>query len=111
MASGVTVLDLEGPSTIESQRESLLRETVRGLLAQDRLHILLNLDAVSDIDSAGLGDIVQAYTTLKRAGGSLKLEHLRPHVRKLLAITMLLTVIDTFESEAEALASFARPPA
>jgi anti-sigma B factor antagonist len=109
-ASGVTVLDVEGPITIESQQESLLRETVRSLLAHGRLHVLLNLDSVSDVDSAGLGDIVQAYMTLKRAGGSLKLEHLKPHVHKLLAVTMLLTVIDTFESEADALASFAGSP-
>ena len=58
------------------------------------------------IDSAGLGEIVRTYTTVSRQGGSLKLLSLTKRITDLLAITKLLTVFETYESENEAVQSF-----
>jgi len=58
------------------------------------------------IDSAGLGEIVRTYTTVSRQGGSLKLLNLTKRITDLLAITKLLTVFETFDSESDALKSF-----
>ena len=101
----VTILDVDGRMTAESP-ERLFCVTVRHLLRQGRIQFLVNLERVPYIDSTGLADIMEAYATTTRQGGAFKLEHLSLHVRELLRITALLTVLDVFESEATALASF-----
>jgi anti-sigma B factor antagonist len=67
---------------------------------------LLNLEGVPYIDSAGLGEVVRTYTTVSRQGGSLKLLNLTKRIEDLLSITKLLTVFETFDSEAEAVQSY-----
>ena len=106
----VTILDIEGQMTIEF--ESLDRPvpaTVRHLLGDGRKQFLLNLARVRHLDTRGLVEIMEAYLTTTRQGGTLKLEHLSPHVRELLRITRLSTVLEVFDSEAGALASFGAP--
>jgi anti-sigma B factor antagonist len=69
--------------------------------------ILLNLADVPYVDSAGLGEIVRTYTTVSRKGGKLKLLNLTKKIQDLLSITKLLTVFETYESEDEAVRSYA----
>ena len=57
------------------------------------------------MDSAGLGELVQAYATTKNRGGALKLLNVTKRLRDLLVVTKLLTVFETFDSEASALTS------
>ena len=59
-----------------------------------------------EVDSAGLGEIVRCYTTVSRKGGKLKLLNLTKKIQDLLAITKLLTVFETYDSEEEAVRSF-----
>ena len=70
---------------------------------QGHKNILVNLANVTHVDSAGLGELVGAYTTVTKAGGSMKLVNLTKRLHDLLAITKLLTVFDTFDSEQDAL--------
>jgi anti-sigma B factor antagonist len=58
------------------------------------------------VDSAGLGEIVQCYTTVTKNGGSLKLLAVTKRIKDLLSITKLLTVFECHDTEAEGLASF-----
>ena len=101
----VVVLDLKGKLTI-GEGDALLKETIQKLMEKGHNNLLLNLEGVPYVDSAGLGEIVRTYTTVSRQGGSLKLLNLTKRITDLLAITKLLTVFDTFESEAEAVSSF-----
>ena len=101
----VTVLDLKGKMTL-GEGDELLKDKINSLLQQDRKHILLNLEGVPYIDSAGLGEIVRTYTTVSRQGGKLKLVNLTKRITDLLSITKLLTVFETFENEADALKSY-----
>ena len=101
----VVVLDLKGKLTI-GEGDELLKETIQKLMEQGHKQLLLNLADVPYVDSAGLGEIVRTYTTVNRQGGSLKLLNLTKRITDLLAITKLLTVFDTFESEADAVSSF-----
>jgi len=103
--NGVTVLDLKGKITLGDGDEAL-KDKINSLIQQGRKSILLNLEAVPYIDSAGLGEVVRTYTTVSRQGGSLKLLNLTKRIEDLLSITKLLTVFETFESEPEALKSF-----
>ncbi len=104
--SGVMIVDLSGKIML-GEGGMTLRDEVRKLLAKGSKKILLNLAEVSYIDSAGLGELVSAYTAVKNSGGELKLLNLTAKVRDLLVITKLLTVFDAKDNEAAAVSSFA----
>ena len=102
----VILLDLKGRMTM-GEGDELLKDKVNSLILQGRKKIVFNLEGVPYIDSSGLGEIVRTYTTVRRQGGSLKLVNLTKRITDLLAITKLLTVFDTYDSEADAVRSFA----
>src|SRR5262245_42048206 len=102
----VTILDLKGKITL-GEGDELLKDKVNSLVNQGHKKSILNLADVPYIDSAGLGEIVRTYTTVSRQGGSLKLLNLTKRITDLLSITKLLTVFETFESEGDAVKSFA----
>ena len=101
----VTILDLKGKMTL-GEGDELLKDKINSLIHQGQKNLLLNLEGVPYIDSAGLGEIVRTYTTVSRQGGSLKLLNLTKRIEDLLSITKLLTVFDTFDTEAEAIKSY-----
>ena len=101
----VTILDLKGKITL-GEGDEALKDKINSLIHQNRKRILLNLEDVPYIDSAGLGEIVRTYTTVSRQGGQLKLVNLTKRITDLLSITKLLTVFETFDTEPEALKSF-----
>ena len=101
----VTILDLKGKITLGDGDEAL-KDKINSLVLQNKKRILLNLADVPYIDSAGLGEVVRTYTTVSRQGGQLKLVNLTKRITDLLSITKLLTVFETFESEAEALKTY-----
>ncbi|MDQ3070658.1 MAG: STAS domain-containing protein [Acidobacteriota bacterium] len=105
IVDGVTVLDLKGKMTL-GEGDELLKDKINSLMNQGRGKILMNLEGVPYIDSAGLGEIVRTYTTVSRQGGTMKLVNLTKRITDLLAITKLLTVFETYDNEPEALKSF-----
>ena len=104
-AGNVTVLDLSGQITF-TQGDQQFKDKVNSLVHQGRKNILVNMANVTHVDSAGLGELVGAYTTVSKAGGSMKLLNLTKRLHDLLAITKLLTIFDTFDSEQDALKQF-----
>jgi anti-sigma B factor antagonist len=104
-AGDVSILDLSG-SVRMGDGAIALRNAIRGLIEQGNKKILLNLAAVKNIDSSGIGELIANYTTLSRDGGQLKLLSLTEKIRDLLVITKLLTVFDSYDDEAEALNSY-----
>jgi anti-sigma B factor antagonist len=104
-SGGVTILDLSGKVTL-GDGDTLLKDKLHSLLHQGKKSVLLNLGQVNYVDSAGLGAIVTAYTTMTREGGSLKLANVTKKLQDLLSITKLLTVFETFDSEDEAIRSY-----
>src|SRR5438105_10133270 len=101
----VTILDLKGKITL-GEGDEALKDKINSLIQQGRTRLLLNFADVPYIDSAGLGRVVGAYSTVTRQGGQLKLVNLTKRITDLLSITKLLTVFETFDSEPEALQSF-----
>ena len=101
----VMVLDVKGKITL-GEGDELLKDKVNSLVNQGHKKMVLNLADVPYLDSAGLGEVVRAYTTVSRQGGSLKLLGLTKRITDLLSITKLLTVFETFETENEAVRSF-----
>ncbi len=102
---GITVLDLGGRIVL-GEGSVQLRDTIKELVTKGQKNILLNLGNVNYIDSSGLGELVSAYTTVKNAGGELKLLNLTKKVHDLLQITKLYTVFDVKDDEASAISAF-----
>jgi anti-sigma B factor antagonist len=105
-AGAVTVLDLAGRLTIDGGAQRL-KDTINALVARGRTRILVNLHDVPYIDSGGLGQLVASYGSVVKSGGALKLLHTSARNHHLLVITHLVTVFDSFDSESDALRSFA----
>jgi anti-anti-sigma factor len=102
----VTILDLSGKITIGSG-DVALREAIQDILGTGATKILINMAAVTMIDSSGIGELVSAYTTSTNRGAKLKLTNLPAKVSDILTITQLITVFDVYDNESEALQSFA----
>lgn len=104
---GVTIVDLSGRITL-GEGSIVLRDTVRDLVGKGRKNILLNLADVTYIDSSGIGELVSAFTSVRKEQGELKLLKLTKKVHDLLQITKLYTVFDIKDDEADAIQSFAK---
>ena len=102
----VVVLTITGDIIAGRGADIRLKDKVNSLLQDGHRKLIVNLAAVTYVDSAGLGQLVQAHATAAKAGGTLKLLHVTKRLRDLLVVTKLLVVFDAFDSEAEALASF-----
>jgi anti-sigma B factor antagonist len=105
--SGVAVIELEGAITLGNGLD-LLREMVTRALDEGFKGILLDLENVMNIDSAGLGELVSLSALADARGGDVKLVHLQKKVRGLLQITKLITIFEAFEDERTAIRSFQR---
>ena len=104
--STVTILDISGHVTLNDGADQI-RDKVKAVLAEGKRHVLIHLGQVSYMDSAGLGELVQAYSTVSKQGGALKLVSPTKRLKDLLVITKLITVFDSYGDEASAVASFA----
>jgi len=101
----VTILDIQGRIVLGDEIHSL-RDAVRTLVAEGRKKIILNLAEVDYIDSSGVGELVGCFTTVRNAGGELKLLNLSQKVHDVLHVTKLYTVFDIRDDEFHAVKSF-----
>jgi anti-sigma B factor antagonist len=104
---GVTVVALDGRIVL-GEESNALREKIKSLVADGKKKIVLNMDNVTFIDSAGLGTLVAAHHSAKAQGAILKLCHLGTKFQEVLQITKLMTIFDVNNTEAEAVASFSK---
>jgi anti-sigma B factor antagonist len=104
---GITVVDMSGRITL-GEGSVVLRDSIRDLIGKGQKKILLNLGDVTYIDSSGIGELVSAFTAVRREGGELKLLNLTKKVHDLLQITKLYTVFDIKDDEAAAIKSFGK---
>jgi len=103
--SHVTILDIHG-RIILGPEIGALRTAVRNLVAEGKKKIILNLADVDYLDSSGVGELVGAFTTVRNAGGELKLLSLTQKVHDVLHVTKLYTVFDIKDDEFTAVKSF-----
>ena len=102
---GVVVLEIEGRLTV-GDSATALREYLRELAAAGKTKVVLNLAQVDYVDSTGLGSLGVAFTTLRKAGGPLRLLNLTRRNVELLVLTKLSTVFELFDDEQHAVNSF-----
>ena len=105
-ASGdVTILELDGRLVLY-EGEADLKAVINDLVSRGRTKIILDLKNVTYIDSAGVGIIIAKYVSVRRAGGDVKLLNLTRRSTRVMTITRLLEVFETFDSEKAAVDSF-----
>jgi anti-sigma B factor antagonist len=102
----VTILDLKGKITIGTG-DIALRNAVQEAINGGATKVLINMTEVSTIDSSGVGELVSAYTTATNRGARVKLANLPAKITDVLTITQLITVFDVYDTEDEAVRSFA----
>ena len=100
----VVILDISGRITL-GEGAVTLRDALQKLLNGGDRKLVMNLEHVDYVDSAGLGELVTAFTIVRAHGGQLKLLKLTHRIHDLLQITKLLTVFDAYDSETEAIKS------
>jgi anti-anti-sigma factor len=64
--------------------------------------VLVDLGQSKRSNSAGLGILIRGYVTLKNADGTLRVFNCSEHVDHMFKITRFNTIIEIFETEAEA---------
>ena len=101
----VAVVDFSGQITL-GESSAKLRTMIREIVAMGHRKILLNLSDVDYIDSAGIGELVSAHTSLRKVQGELKLTNLSRRLRDIMQITRLYTLLDVQADEQSALRSF-----
>lgn len=101
----VAIVDLRG-RLVAGEAVDSLHTVVNQLVAEDCKKILLNLSEVDWIDSSGIGELVGSIKLAERFSVVIKLLRIGDRVRHVLSISKLLPVLDVYEDEQEALASF-----
>jgi anti-sigma B factor antagonist len=101
-AGQATILDLEGALKL-GEGEEAFRNQVQQLIDDGSSRVAVNLAGVTELDSSGIGALVRAFTTLKRAGGKCTFYAPTKRVQMLLKMVRLDSVLDISEDEAAAL--------
>jgi anti-sigma B factor antagonist len=103
---GVTLMTVQGDIVGDESRRRLV-DHVRALLMTERNQIVLDLAGVRNVDSRGLGELIECYGAARAIGGAVKLLGVNGRLADLLVITKLVNVFECFETRTDAVASFA----
>jgi anti-anti-sigma factor len=102
----VQVIKLRGDLKLGDPVEAF-RQTVAELLGQGENQILVNLGDVRMIDSSGIGVLMRCLASVKQHGGSFKLLNPSKLAMQTLKIVGVLNLLEIFDDDQKALASFA----
>ncbi len=105
LIGSVAVISLEG-DVLGGPGANELHNRLRELIASGKKHIVIDLGKVEYMNSSGLGMMTSALTTVRNAGGDLRLANPAERIKSLLVITKLVQVFQTFDSLDAAVASF-----
>lgn len=105
VGGGVSIVALEG-RIVFVEESNALRAKVKSLLAEGKRKIVLNMENIVYIDSAGLGMLVAAHLSARAHGASQCLCHLGSKFQEVLEVTRLATVFQVYSTGPAAVASF-----
>ena len=105
MNGGVAVIDLQGRATLGAEADALRTKMLQAFQHSSR-YVLLNCDQLAYTDSAAIGELMAAYSTITRGGGMVKLLRPHPRMKTLLEVTGLDRVFEIFDDEGKAVGSF-----
>ena len=108
MQGNVAVLTIKG-KLMGGPEMKEMHDHVKGLIHDGVKRVIIDLGKVKWLNSSGLGALMGALTTLRGAGGDLKLANTSDKIQSLLMITKLMSIFDTHENVEKAIAAFGEP--
>ncbi len=99
MGPGIVGLKLDGQ--LDGDTYKTLDQEVSRQLAGNIKTIVLDMQGVDRISSAGIGSLVKAKATAKRKGGDLAMNNLQPQIKRVLEIMALVPTLNVFRNQAE----------
>lgn len=81
-------------------------EYLHNLIDKGMKHVVVDLSGVKFMNSSGLGMLIGALTTVKKADGQFKLARVTDKIESLLIITKLITIFESFDTVEEAVETF-----
>ena len=101
----ISIIDLSGRITI-GEGDVIMREKISEVIDQGQRNIILNLNKVTYMDSAGIGELVACLKRVREKGGAIKLLNASGKVYDLLQLTKLEDIFESYKDEKEAIDSF-----
>lgn len=101
----VIIVDLEG-RLVSGVGDELLRDVVNELLAEGWKKIVINLQAVSILDSTGIGELVAGWKLAHRFEAEIKLLRPKPQIERSLKLAQILPLLEVFDDDGSAVGSF-----
>jgi anti-sigma B factor antagonist len=102
---GVTIIELSG-NVMGGPDATALNEQVHKLLDAGVRKVVIDLHDVQFVNSSGLGMLIGSLTTMRNAGGNLKLACVSKKVQTLIEVTKLHSVFELHSSVSTAITSF-----
>jgi anti-sigma B factor antagonist len=84
----------------------IFQNQISSFLEQGKKNIIIDMSDVKYVDSSGIGNIIKAFSTVKDAGGKLKLAGLTDKIKGVLNIVKLDRIFEQFPTVEEASKSF-----
>ncbi len=84
-----------------------LHDTLKELKEKDKKNVVVDLSKTKFMNSSGLGMLISAMTTMRNAGGDLRLANVADRIQSLLVITKLITVFKHYDNVDDAVSSYA----
>ena len=103
--NGVVVIEPKG-KIMGGPESTELHDLLHDMIDRGKLKVVIDLGKVDWMNSTGLGLLISGLTTLRKAGGELRLANVTDKIESLLAITKLITVFKAYDSVEEAVNSF-----
>ena len=103
---GVAIIEMSG-KLMGGPDAASFAETLKTLIHEGHLNVLVDLGKVNWVNSTGLGILISGYSTMKKNGGDLKLLNVSDRIESIFMVSKLHTVFTSFEDEDEAIKSFA----
>jgi len=100
----ISIIDINGEIDLYNAPE--IKDVINGLIAEQKVNVIINLEKVSYIDSSGIGALISSLSNLKKYQGGLKIINVFASVRKVFELTKLTSFFEIYDSEEEALANF-----
>jgi len=100
----VSVMKVKG--RVDSDTAPELDEALTKLLQDNNNKIVLNLQAVEYMSSAGLRAMVKAYQSAKKSGGDVRLASVSSPVEVILRTVGMMQMLQMYPTDQEAMASF-----
>lgn len=101
----VAVINVKG-NLMGGPETTAIHEKIKELIDQDKKKIVIDLSHVKWMNSSGLGTLMGCLTSIRNAGGDLKLSGVKEKVQSLFMITKLITIFDTYTKPKEAVEAF-----